>query len=647
MTPEQIRREDKINLAWLAEFRRAAGRPLRVLHIGNIANNGYNNAKLQRKYGIEADAICNDYYHVTGTPEWESAEFEGEVDTDLPDWWSVDFKNWRRPDWFIQGPLRPCLDYLRARQSRCAARIQQTRYELLNAHWKLLKDSARLRGVARGASVSGAPASAIREWGSDSWWRDWSGRVAGWRTNATSLQSLADTRTRAIRLLRDPALRRRQSGQRLGILDRLVLFVRPAPVASVTASDAQAESTVTARITIGVKFLIRTAICNGVRMFEIAREFSGANRQPQNVAPEAACTVSSAARRERALGAIRAFYLHQFSEVPEAQSIEDLNHAELDSAQWTDVLDYYDIVQGYSTAGYIPLFNGFDKYTAYEHGTIRVIPFENDTRGRLCWLTYKLAPRVFVTNSDVLGSADRIGIARDRIVYLPHAFDASAVQAFRDANPMLKPPPGPVILFCPARHHWRHGDGSWLKGNDVFLRAAGQLAAAGATFSMILVEWGQEVELSKALIADMGYAHLVKWVPLKRKTELWKAYCQAHAIVDQFALPAIGGATIEALAMGVRVITRIDTPTLQHFFGAAPPVLNCATVQQVADRIADVIADPDDKSGIGPQGRVWINTYHSAERLVAKQSAAYRALIDGKDGLHLSFKCCGDDACTT
>jgi len=27
------------------------GRPLRVLHIGNIANNAYNNARIQRQYG--------------------------------------------------------------------------------------------------------------------------------------------------------------------------------------------------------------------------------------------------------------------------------------------------------------------------------------------------------------------------------------------------------------------------------------------------------------------------------------------------------------------------------------------------------------------------------------------------------------------
>ena len=34
--------------SWLASFKAAKGRAPRVLHIGNIANNAYNNAKLMR-----------------------------------------------------------------------------------------------------------------------------------------------------------------------------------------------------------------------------------------------------------------------------------------------------------------------------------------------------------------------------------------------------------------------------------------------------------------------------------------------------------------------------------------------------------------------------------------------------------------------
>ena len=77
--------------AWLADFERSAGRPLRVLHIGNIANNAYNNALIQRQRGIDAYVLSFDYYHIMATPEWEDADFSGDIGDDFfPDWWAVD-----------------------------------------------------------------------------------------------------------------------------------------------------------------------------------------------------------------------------------------------------------------------------------------------------------------------------------------------------------------------------------------------------------------------------------------------------------------------------------------------------------------------------------------------------------------------------
>ena len=55
---------------WLSDFREAEGRAPRVLHIGNIANNAYLNAKILNRRGFECDVICYDYYHIMGCPEW-------------------------------------------------------------------------------------------------------------------------------------------------------------------------------------------------------------------------------------------------------------------------------------------------------------------------------------------------------------------------------------------------------------------------------------------------------------------------------------------------------------------------------------------------------------------------------------------------
>ena len=72
-------------------------RPPRVLHVGNVANNGYLNAKLQRRVGVPADAVC-DEWHMISQPEWEDAPLEPVSDPLAPLMGKV---GWERPDWVI------------------------------------------------------------------------------------------------------------------------------------------------------------------------------------------------------------------------------------------------------------------------------------------------------------------------------------------------------------------------------------------------------------------------------------------------------------------------------------------------------------------------------------------------------------------
>src|SRR4051812_20095210 len=111
---ERDRSHSSSEEAWYDRFVADNGRPLRVLHIGNIANNAYNIAKLQRRRGIHADVLCADYYHIMGCPEWEDADI-GEADFAqmtnqfFPNWETVDLGGFQRPSWFVQGRLQDCV----------------------------------------------------------------------------------------------------------------------------------------------------------------------------------------------------------------------------------------------------------------------------------------------------------------------------------------------------------------------------------------------------------------------------------------------------------------------------------------------------------------------------------------------------------
>ena len=98
---------DQIDLLTsLENFKVLHGHKPRVLHIGNIANNAYNNAKLLNELGFDCDVLCPNYYHIMGSPEWEDANIIGDIaDQFQPDWTSVNLNGFERPHWFIQGPV--------------------------------------------------------------------------------------------------------------------------------------------------------------------------------------------------------------------------------------------------------------------------------------------------------------------------------------------------------------------------------------------------------------------------------------------------------------------------------------------------------------------------------------------------------------
>jgi glycosyltransferase involved in cell wall biosynthesis len=73
----------------------------RVLHFGNILNNGYLNSKFLRRRGWAADSVTIDYFHVQAQPEWEEvAVINPDLSQTEPDWNTIDLAGYTRPEWF-------------------------------------------------------------------------------------------------------------------------------------------------------------------------------------------------------------------------------------------------------------------------------------------------------------------------------------------------------------------------------------------------------------------------------------------------------------------------------------------------------------------------------------------------------------------
>ena len=556
---------------------------MRVLHIGNIANNAYNNARIQRQFGIEADVLCPDYYHIMACPEWEDADFSGSVGNDFfPDWWAVALHGFTRPRWFAQGPLDACLRYLIAFRTRRCSRYW---WWLLNLdRWLLCRRS------------------------------DFATRVHAWIRTDTAIQYRWNT------FLGMTAYQLGHVASKFAHRQQHELTTKQQ-----TLGRAIKVALALAQVWRSIKSLVKKEVSATLEEFAF-RSFRIAHtahwyRQDGRCDREVAKRVTALAQVYPA-----------FAELVESVSLIQIKDIVI--GFWHPylrrLLEHYDIVQAYATYTVMPLLAGRRDFLAYEHGTIRKIPFERTIEGQLCALTYREARAVFVTNSDNLKAAARLGLRQEQIVYLPHAFDNAKLErfgldyAYNETRQISVP-----RFFSPARQHWLDQDPGWAKGNDRVIRALRLTLDRGHLCQLRLVAWGNDVEVSRALIKELGLEAYVEWVPPMRKRELWREYMEACAVLDQFVVPSMGGVTFEAMALKRRVITAIDAALTTQFFGEAPPIFACSSAEEIADAMCSILSDPTDQEGRGALNLAWIRKYHSARRIVELQLGTYQRILEG------------------
>lgn len=552
--------------------------PLRVLHIGNIANNAYLNARAMNAAGFDCDVICYDYFHIMGCPEWEDADFTGDVrDQFRPDWSRVDLHGFRRPRWFAQGPQRTCIRYLLARRrGRVGAAafwwrmLALRRWAYANPSSRIVLAARALRDIGRGLRARGR------------------GALAKARTSVARLRGAVRRAEAAARRI-DGALAGGPAV--LGVPGRFLL--RAAGIAVMVAVEV---------VLLPARFCAQVWR-NGRRLVALSGGDHGAVE----------------GQFDERVDALIAAFRRCFPQRADMLQRDDLEPYRSAAACWRPLLAEYDAVIGYSTDGILPLICGHPAYLAYEHGTIRNIPFEATAQGRLCALTYRLAAASLITNCDNIISARRLGL--DQARFVPHPVNETDVpehsgRALRAR--LLRELDATFLVFHPARQHWepqRHPD--WEKGNDVLIRGL----AAFLTYdcpggAAVFVDWGATVDASRALLAELGIADRVRWIaplPNRRMSEMIAA---CDVVADQFFLGAFGSLTPKAMRHGTPALLHVDEERHRWCFPELPPVLNARTPDGIRDALRRMQTDPAARAQLAVDARRWYDRYHSAAVIV-------------------------------
>ena len=299
---------------------------------------------------------------------------------------------------------------------------------------------------------------------------------------------------------------------------------------------------------------------------------------------------------------------------------------------WESVLKPFDVVIGYGVEGMYPMMALKKPYIAFEHGTIRGIPFQGDALGRLCSVTYQNADHVILTNCDAIKSTSQLGITE--YSFVPHPVnetppDPSSAKRLRAQ--LQDEVEADFIIFHPARQHWEPGkrDPSLEKGNDIFIQGLAEANSRGDTrFGAVMVSWGASLEDSRKMIDELGMTSLVKWVEPLPHIRMAEMVLATDAVADQFYLGAFGSLTPKGLMLGRPVLLNLNEDVHRWCFDELPPVLNTKTPEEVADALISLVEDSNFYRTCSEQGVGWYQREHSNTVISHRFKHVFEQVLD-------------------
>jgi hypothetical protein len=310
---------------------------------------------------------------------------------------------------------------------------------------------------------------------------------------------------------------------------------------------------------------------------------------------------------------------------------------------FNELFNYYDFVHAYGLDGFLPLMTGHP-YIAYEHGTIRTMPFEDSPTGRRAKVTYLKANHVFITNPDNFQDARKALHLEGNSTFIPHPIKDIESGLFESGlnlrKQLLHKLNADFLIFLPSRQHWvfnRHINGvkndlNWDKGSDIFIRGFFRfLNSVNPNAACIATNWGYSLKESKHLIYSLGIENRFQWIEVQHNSSMMHYIQATDVLADQFVIGSIGGTPAKAFACGRLVLSKLEPNVLTGCFSAMPPILNCETPEDVEYWLTKCYLEPRWVEQIASKGAQWFEIEHSNKRVLAILQTVYAKLLKNRD----------------
>lgn len=298
----------------------------------------------------------------------------------------------------------------------------------------------------------------------------------------------------------------------------------------------------------------------------------------------------------------------------------DLIHAHTGSLSWS-LLPHLLYVRG-----------GLRPYLAFATGSdFREMARHDQGRdGILMREFFRNAGAILLLNADMVLFREEIGFARAR--FFPFMIDE---KKFAPTAPIKLRQPGQLELFMMSNLDFgitdaRPGRNS-LKANDRVLHALAQFISEGGRARLVVIDRGPDREVAKQLVSNLGLQeHVVFRAPMSEQERI-RAMAEADVVLDQFHVGAFGLGALEAMSMGLPLITYVVPEGFTLCYGDREvPFVNASETQDICKALGR-LSDPSERHELSTKARKFILECHSRVAVGPQLEKLYadHALIAG------------------
>jgi len=627
-------------LGWLKEFHDKNGRSLRVLHVGNIANNAYLNVKFLRSVGVVAHVVSHDYQHVMGTPEWEEVELLHDYGDDFfPVFSKHDLRGYRRPEWFISGPLAICTSQVEVLRGRAPSKFVRA---IQFVSKRLPNMAMRLFGARAGYAVNlliTSPRLLVHK---------------AWSLLTFSFNKLFRSRAgyAANFLTTGPRLLLRMIWRAFRFLFKVlwtcvkVLWTCVKVLWTCVGYAVKLLVTNTRRLIFNIWSVLRSRygaqnrvlnlISKRVRRIKLScwNVFKLVTKHARRIIESGSKLFGDASREGKFdldFAIISRQLITLFKQVFPTRS-DQLTDGDIAPHlfiinHFHRMFGHYDIVQCYATEPLYALLSGKRPYVAFEHGTLRHFTTEDNPLHRMTALSYRQADHTFITNGDCLAYAQNLGIKNYSAIVHPVDVDQHRQDFSDEARHIREELNADVLIFCPVRHDYL------IKGTDRAVEALPLIKQrTRKRVVMVMCAWGTQLEESRARIEKLGCTDNVVWRNVMSRITMIKYIHAADVVFDQFVLPVFGSTAPQAIAAGRPVLASYVASETAWLIPEPAPIVSVFTPEEIADRTIECL-DPEWLRDYQLRARHWIDTYHSPSNVVQEHLRVYRDILENTEDL--------------